>query len=74
VRLAQCASAMSYLKAQPYDFTGQTEENEEQVSEYSLSPGPVLIITSLRAALLEKILVDISQTLKGILDRRQAYS
>jgi len=74
VRLAQCPSPISYLKAQPYYFTGQTEENEEQVSEYNLSPGPVLIITSLRAAQLEKILVDISHTLKGILDGRQAYT
>jgi len=65
---------MSYLKAQLYYFTGKTEKNEEQVSDYNLSPGPVLIITSLRAVLLEKILVDISHTLKGILDRRQAYT
>jgi len=70
----QCARVRTYLKAQPYYFTGQTEENEEQVSECSLSPGRVLIITSLRAALLEKILVDISHILKGILERRQAYT
>jgi hypothetical protein len=62
------------LKAQPYYFTGKTEENEDQVSEYSLSPGRMLIITSLRAALLEKILVNISHALKGILENRQAYT
>jgi len=45
VRLALCASVLSYLKAQPYYFTGQTQGNEDQVSEYSLSPDRVLIIT-----------------------------
>lgn len=60
---------MSYLKAQPYYFTGQTEENEEQVH-----PGRVLINTSLCAALFEKILVGFRQALKDILERVKAYT